>query len=141
MNHRLSASDRQFRAEFEAGTYSPQAFNHRAHVRLAYSYLAEHDADTAHNRLRSALLSFLQHHGIDVAKYHETLTRAWILAVRHFMAGSPDTDSSDDLIEQNPQLLDSQIMLSHYSADILFSEQARAEFIEPNLSPIPKHVE
>jgi hypothetical protein len=36
-------------------------------------------------------------------------------------------------------LLDSSIMLTHYSADLLFSPQAREQFIEPNLDPIPRH--
>ena len=31
------------------------------------------------------LHAFLACHGITPAKYHETITRAWILAVRHFM--------------------------------------------------------
>ena len=33
--------------------------------------------------------------------------------------------SADDFIERNPQLLDTKIMLTHYSADLLFSDQAR----------------
>jgi len=36
-------------------------------------------------------------------------------------------------------LLDSKIMLTHYSADLLFSDEARARFVEPNLDPIPRH--
>jgi hypothetical protein len=30
-------------------------------------------------------------------------------------------------------------MLTHYSADLLFSDQARANFVEPNRDPIPRH--
>ena len=135
----LSAEDRRFRTEFEACRFPPAEFGHRAHVRLAYSYLAEHDTDTAHQLMRRALLGFLQHHGIDISKYHETITRAWILAVRHFMELSPDCESSDDFIEKNPLLLDSKIMMTHYSAEVLFSDEARAQFVEPNLSPIPRH--
>ena len=62
------------------------------------------------------------HHNIPASKYHETLTRAWILAVHHFMHRSPDAASADDFIERNPLLLDSKIMLTHYSAGLLFSE-------------------
>src|SRR5262245_61798454 len=136
---KLSAGDERFRTEFEACTFPPAEFGHRAHVRLAYIYLAEHDTDTAHQLMRGALLGFLQHHGIDISKYHETITRAWILAVRHFMQTSPDCESSDDFIEKNPLLLDSKIMMTHYSAEVLFSDEARAKFVEPNLSPIPRH--
>jgi hypothetical protein len=78
-------------------------------------------------------------HGVDVSKYHETVTRAWIMAVRHFMEISPDSDSSETFIENNPKMLDSRIMMTHYSAEVLFSDEARAKFVEPNLSPIPRY--
>ena len=54
------------------------------------------------------------------------------------MHRSPEASSADDFIERNPLLLDSKIMLTHYSADLLFSDQARADFVEPNLDPIPR---
>jgi hypothetical protein len=139
LSHNLSKNDREFRAAFEAGAYAPADFSHRAHVRLAYVYLAGSDVDLALERMRAALVSFLSHHGIPASKYHATLTRAWILAVHHFMHRSPEATSADDFIERNPLLLDSKIMLTHYSADLLFSDQARADFVEPDLDPIPRH--
>ncbi len=87
--------------------------------------------------MRESLVAFLGHHGIDAAKYHETITRAWILAVRHFMDRTPHSDSADAFIDANPVLLDSKIMLTHYSAEVLFSAEARARFIEPDLQQIP----
>ena len=139
LKHHLSNSDREFRAAFEAGAFAPADFSHRAHVRLAYVYLAESDVNLALERMRAALLTFLCHHAIPASKYHATLTRAWILAVDHFMHRSPESVSADDFIERNRLLLDSKIMLTHYSAELLFSDQARADFVEPNLDPIPRH--
>ena len=139
MTHQLSAEDLRFREDFGAGRLTPGAFDHRGHIRLAYVHLAEADPDTALASLRSALHSFLRHHGIPSSKYHETLTRAWILAVRHFMATSPSAASSDEFIARNPGLLDSRIMTTHYSTDLLFSIEARARFLEPNLDPIPRY--
>jgi hypothetical protein len=55
------------------------------------------------------------------------------------MHRSPEATSADDFIERNPLLLDSKIMLTHYSAGLLFSDAARAEFVEPDLDPIPRH--
>ena len=139
LKHELSKGDLDFRAAFEAGAYAPADFSHRAHVRLAYVYLADCDVDLALERMRAALLMFLSHHGITASKYHETLTRSWLLAVNHFMHRTPETSSSDDFIERNTILLDSKIMLTHYSAGLLFSDSARAEFVEPDLDPIPRH--
>ncbi len=134
--HGLTDTDRQFRRDFEAFAVSPADFNHEAHVRLAYVYLAEAGVEAAAQRMRDALLAFLGHHDLPRSKFHETLTRSWILAVNHFMdkAGS---GSASDFIVRHPALLDSKIMLTHYSAQVLFSDEARAVFIEPDLDPIP----
>jgi hypothetical protein len=139
MKHRLSATDQEFRKEFEACKFPPAEFGHRAHVRLAYVYLTEHDTDAAHQLMQNVLLNFLRYHGIEVSKYHETMTRAWIMAVRHFMEISPDSESSETFIDNNPKMLDSKLMMTHYSAELLFSDEARARFVEPNLSPIPSY--
>ena len=137
--HGLSADDRRFRADFEAGRLAPTAFGHRAHLRLAYTYLAENDAESATSLMRAGLLAFLQRHGIDAGKYHETMTHAWILAVRHFMEISPAARSAAAFIDANPTMLDAEIMLTHYSAGVLFSPTARAQFVAPDLEPIPGH--
>jgi hypothetical protein len=135
--HELSQEDRSFRSAFEACTVTPSQFNHAAHVRLAYVYLVEHDVGSAVQRMREALLNFIEHNGIPRSKFHETITRAWVLAVRHFMNRSTST-SSAEFMARNPELLDSKIMLTHYSASVLFSSDARASFVEPDLDPIPQ---
>ena len=139
MSHALSPDDRRFTEDFAAGRIAPGAFDHRAHIRLAYTFLAEHDTETALTLMRAALLAFIRRNDVPVAKYHETLTRAWILAVRHFMAMTPATESSAEFIARNPQMLDAKIMLTHYSAEVLFSPEARARFVEPDLERIPRH--
>lgn len=137
--HEPSGDDRDFRRRFEACEIATGDFDHRAHVRLAYVYLCESDADGAYQHMRDALLRFLACNGIDPAKYHETLTQAWIKAVRHFMARTTTCESAGSFIERNPELLDSKIMLTHYSAALLFSPEARASFVDPDLDPIPDH--
>ena len=138
--HLASREDEAFRESVEDFSLPVNRFNHRAHIRLAYVYLASNNLDTAHQLMRAALLGLLSHNGVDPQKYHETLTRAWILAVAHFMAESPPAQSSDELIDANPQLLDKAIMGHHYSADLLATEEARISFVEPDVSAIPRHV-
>jgi hypothetical protein len=139
MTRRRSPDDEAFREDFEAGRISPAEFDHRGHVRLAYVYLVEQDPDTATASMRSALQAFIRRNDVPASKYHETLTHAWILAVRHFMERSPGTASAGDLIARHPELLDSKIMLTHYSAATLFSDEARAGFVEPDVTPIPRY--
>lgn len=139
MGHTPSPEDRSFLRRFESCQLPAKEFDHRGHLRLAYVYLSDHEVDPAHDRMRRSLLRFLAHHGVDPTKYHETMTRAWILAVRHFMAQCPESHSAESFIESDPRMLDSRIMLTHYSAELLFSTDARQEFVEPDLSPIPEH--
>lgn len=108
---------------------------------IAYVYLVETNSTSESvNLVRQALTGLLKHAGVDPsAKYHETLTEAWLLAVHHFMCQTSNATSADDFIDQNSKLLDSKIMLFHYSDDVLFSEAAKTAFIEPNLEPIPRH--
>ena len=136
--HALSDDDRRFQAAFEAGTVSPAEFTHRAHLRLAYTYLAEHAVEAALPLMRHAIHRFLAHQRIDASKYHETLTHAWLLAVRHFMERAGNTGCADDFLSRSAVLLDTSVMLTHYSKDLLFSSAARAEYVEPDLDPIPQ---
>jgi len=107
--------------------------------RLACIFLAEYDTETSYQLMRDALQRFLKYNGIDVSKYHETITHAWVLAVHHFMKTTTRTESVSSFIEKNPKMLDTNIMLTHYSAEVLFSDEARAKFVEPDLGPIPRH--
>lgn len=138
MTHQVTSDDRAFQARVERGEATPAEFDHRAHVRLAYVYLVcEPTPADAHHAMRRAIQAFLAHHGVEPTKYHETITRAWVMAVRHFMGDTERAHSADDFIAQNPRLLDSRIMLSHYSAGVLFSDDARRAFVDPDLDPIP----
>lgn len=134
--HKLSEADQAFRAAFETCAISPDGFNHEAHLRLAYVYLVEYGSDGAHQRMREALLAFLAHYRIPATKFHETLTRAWVLAVSHFMSKSASASFSEFGAQSQP-LFDSKAMLTHYSAETLFSPEARVSYVEPDLEAIP----
>ena len=142
--HSVSIADLEFQRAFEACEIKADEFDHQAHVRLAYIYLCEERDEgsenrSAYERMKRALLVYLNHLGIGPAKYHETITRAWLLAVQHFMSTDPVCDSTYAFIQAHPKLLDTRIMLSHYSEDALFSDTARAQFVEPDIQPIPRH--
>jgi len=135
--HAASDEDRSFRAAFEACAVQPAAFNHEAHLRLAYVYLVEYGSPKAHERMRQSLLAFLAHYGVPPEKYHETLTKAWVLAVSHFMDRAASSSFAEFAANSQP-LLNSKAMLTHYTAERLFSQEARAAYVEPDLAAIPK---
>jgi len=78
--------------------------------------------------------------------WYEYLKDQKIVYIQHNGIANKDDEPVADFykrvmafIEANPILLDGKIMLTHYSADLLFSEEARARFVEPNLDEIPRH--
>jgi hypothetical protein len=140
VNRQVSIEDEQFLREIETCEFPVADFDHRAHLRLAYIYLVQNDTHEAIEKMRDTLTRLLLHAGIEPsAKYHETLTEAWILAVHHFMNRDQGSISADQFIDQNSDMLDSKIMMTHYSAEVLFSDDARRKFVEPDLEPIPRH--
>ena len=140
MHHLLSLEDLELKKQFEAGLLPPSEFSHHRHIQLAYIYLCQYEQELAIICMRQSLQSYLTFQGIDASKYHETLTRAWILAVRHFMENAEPALSAEEFIETHPVLLDKDIMLTHYSREHLFLEQAQTEFREPDIQQIPRYV-
>ena len=138
MTLQASTDDRFFVREFENCELRPP-FSHRDHLRLAYVHLTLAAVDDAYAAIKPSLLRYLAHHRVDPAKYHETLTRAWLLAVRHFMAISSEASSAEAFLQQHPRLLNSEIMLKHYTSGRLFSEAARLDFLSPDRLPIPEY--
>ena len=75
----------------------------------------------------------------DTQGYHETITRIYLQGVRLFLS---DADRAAQLHELVNTLLRSPIgrrdwPLRFYSAERLFSVEARRDFVDPNLAPLP----
>ena len=135
----LSPDDSRFLQAFEACELTSATFRHREHLRLAYIYLTLHPFETALQTMRSRLQTFLAHLGAPPTAYHETMTRAWLLAADHFMHRSGAQTSSEDFLAASPALLDKDVMYTHYTPERLKSSAAREGFVEPDLEPIPRY--
>jgi hypothetical protein len=136
--NRLNTADLEFARRFAAGEVPPKDFDHKTHLRLAYVHLATHGPHAAVSTFREALLGFLRHHHIDAGKFHETITQAWLQAVWVFMERAGDTEGSEDFIRRSSVLHDPRVMMTHYSKEVLFGDEARKTFVVPDLDPIPR---
>lgn len=120
---------------FEAATISRDAWKHAEHLTVALYYLSEHDIDIATEKMRSGILKLLAAFGVDLTKempYHETLTIFWMRTVADFNAsvnGASLLEKANDLVAT----YDKDYPLRFYSRDRLFSDKARARFVDGDL--------
>lgn len=63
---------------FEACETDKEAFKHRDHLTVAIWYVETVGREAALERMRSSLMRFLDHHGVDRKKYSEPVTVFWI---------------------------------------------------------------
>lgn len=74
----------------------------------------------------------------DTAGYHETITQAYLAAIRAFEAGLPPGTSDAEavaLLLATP-LGDKAWPLTHWSRERLFSVEARRWWVDPDLKPL-----
>ena len=135
--HQINHHDQLLKRAVEEHSLQLAEFTHRSHLSLAYVYLVEQGFDQGYHSMTETLRLFLKAKGVDPAKFHVTLTWAWMKAVWHFMQQSEPMSSAGEFLAANPVLLNKDVLLSHYSHDWLFSERARTKRVRPDLNPFP----
>ena len=127
-----SLSDEEFIERYE--TYLLTEFTHEDHLRMAFAYASKGGAGAAVDGARRirGLARLLGAPG----KYHDTLTVAWARVVGH-LAATSGASNFEAFLDGHPQLRNRQLLSAHYSRELLFSPEARAQFIEPDLIPLP----
>jgi len=130
----LHPADSGFLEAFEALRLDPGDFRHRDHVRLAW-ILLRCDPAGARARVAAGIRRFATHHGA-AAKYHATITEAWMRMVAAALRISPATPGApfEAWIETSPALLDPGLLRRHYSEARLMSEDARTGWVTPDLA-------
>lgn len=120
---------------FENGTIAREAWGHPEHLTVALCYISRNDFETATEKMRSGIFNLLRAFGVDLAKempYHETLTIFWMRTVSDFNASS-DGKSLVDKANELVANYDKNYPLGFYSREYLFSDEARANFVEADL--------
>ena len=67
---------------FESCTSSKEEFTHLSHLTVATYYLCNSTPEESFAKMRTGLVRFLNHHGVNPAKYSDRVTRAWIEQIR-----------------------------------------------------------
>ena len=131
-------SDTELTRALERGEIANEGFHHQAHLHVAWVYLAESaTVEEAAARMRDTLQRFAAGLG-KPEKYHETITLFWLYLLGQARRAKP-AYSLEQIIRENPQLLEKNLALEYYSSDRLFSAAARCSWIVPDLKPLETH--
>ena len=120
---------------FEAGSVPHADFDHLSHVRVAWVYLHEASStEEALTRMRDAIRRFAAAAGAS-QKYHETITVLWMRLLAEVKAAGKAGELAD-VLRAHPALADKELPLQYYSRERLFSDEARAAWVEPDRQPL-----
>ncbi len=135
MEKHFSLSDSEFKDQFIHCQLSPTLFTHEAHLRLAWININQSGIERAEEEIQIQLQNFVEFVGAK-DKYNKTVTLAAIKAVYHFMLKSK-ADNFKDFIAEYPRLKTNfkDLLDCHYSFDIFNSNEAKINYLEPDLVP------
>lgn len=123
---------------FEQCEFNNDEFRHADHLTVALWYLANSPKPVAVDRMRCQLKKFTAYHKVNA--YHETITLFWMEVVSNFLE---DTDGSELLHQTADRLVTrfptSKVIQDYYSKELLDSERAKAEWVEPDLRSMRAH--
>lgn len=125
---------------FESQSIPPEAWNHRAHLTIAYLYLRAHPFEAAADRMRAGIKALNAAHGTPESLdrgYHETLTIAWLRVLDAMIRAHGPGAGPDDFLDSQPYLLNRLLLRLYYSRGRIMTHQAKRDFVEPDLAPLP----
>lgn len=120
---------------FETAAVNRDEWKHAEHLIVALYYSVNHDLETATAKMRSGIFRLLESFGVDLTKempYHETITVFWMRTVYAFAMmrnGNPLAEKAAELVTA----FDKDYPLRFYTRELLFSDRARAEYVDPDL--------
>ena len=139
--------DGELLAAFEDCTLPFDQWTHRAHVRIAYSYLSKHPFETAAEKIAAGIRKYNAAHKVPEGQdrgYSETTTRAFVHLVAATVAAYGQTHrvyDSEGFCDIHPQLMSKHAFRFFYSPQRRMDPRAKATFVEPDLTGLPRIVE
>jgi hypothetical protein len=128
-------NDTNFLKAFEDAKLS--AFPHQDHIRMAWLYLQKDGWEGGYAKIQSGIKHFATSLG-QADKYHESITRFWALLVYHCIQARAEISDFEEFEAAYPILFDKGSIYKHYSRDYLFSAEARQNWLEPDILPMPE---
>jgi hypothetical protein len=122
---------------FEACSFHPSEFRHYQHLTVALWYVWHLSPDEASAKMTTGIRRLAETYG--KMGYHETITLFWLRIVANFVAEHRRKTSltaiANALIDS---CNDKDLIGQFYSAELLATEKAKAEWVEPDLKALPE---
>lgn len=126
---------------FQDHSLPAERWTHQAHLIVGTYYTYHFPLDQAIYYLRSGIITYNVATGgknTHERGYHETVTQLWAKLIKAFVEkrckGLSMAESCNAFL--NSPYASQEIMLRFYTKGLLFSIQARALWVEPDLAPI-----
>jgi hypothetical protein len=136
--------DAELLRHFETLTLPFERWTHRAHVRVAFSYLRAHAFDDALAHMRAGVKAYNAANHVPespTSGYNETTTHAFLHLIAATMQSYGDvfpTETANAFCDAHPQLMTRHVLRLFYSPQQRMHPLAKTQFIEPDLAPLPK---
>lgn len=120
---------------FEKCALMEEEWTHGAHLVVGLWYAQHHDFETATGKMRDGVCTLnvaLGGQNTVTSGYHETITVFWMKTIFDYVETAGES-SLVALANGLPEKYPSSFPLKFYSRELLFSPEARAKYIEPDL--------
>jgi hypothetical protein len=134
-------NDDDFVQQFESRSFPFDQWHHRAHVKLAYIYLDRFGFAIASQKLCHGIRAYNAANNVTdtpTSGYHETITLFWLHIIQMTVQEYGRRATADEFFDFHPQLSQKKIHRLFYSADLFMTARAKSEFVEPDLTSLPK---
>lgn len=128
-------------ARFADCTLPCAEWTHEAHLTVGLWHAWRYPADEALDRVRAGILQYNMACGVPTTPtrgYHETITRLYMRLIGHHLANSADPTNllglANELLATHAER---DLPLRYYSRERLFSPEARAAWVPPDVRPLP----
>ncbi len=119
-------TDEEFERQFRFALIHPSFVTHKAHLRLAWIHIKNYGLEVAIVNVCEQIKNYAKQVG-KASKYNESLTRAAVRAVYHYMLRSVST-TFDDFFSEFPQLQTNfKELIGYYHAFDVFTDPQTAE--------------
>ncbi|MBQ4861538.1 hypothetical protein J8L98_07525 [Pseudoalteromonas sp. MMG013] len=136
MIEQASLDDKAFIEQFECQTLAPVYFNHIGHIRVTCIYLCMYDFVTARNRVCHGIKAYAESLGAK-GKFNITMTNAVVTLIATRLEACNDKSWQSVIANNQDIVLDTPgVLRQYFTPEVLFSERAKVQVMEPDIKPI-----